>query len=169
MSVNQTLNATKMLGALELANPVVITSNSGILTLSAASNSFFAEGSEAITSILGDADVTQGIYIVTWNTVRTLIYDENSLILQGRMNRTTAIGDVGVYELTAAGAREIAYSSAANNCCLKQMKVYDTTGIYSFIAPITGRYKVTVVGAGGGGGGARNTSTQVAAGGGGGG
>ncbi|MBP2663748.1 MAG: hypothetical protein H6Q71_1696 [Firmicutes bacterium] len=106
MSVNQTIDASKMLGALELANPVTITSDSGVLTLTADSNCFIADGSEAITSITG---VDQGIYIITWNTVRTLTYNASALVLVGQANKTTAVGDVGVYQINSGVVTELLY------------------------------------------------------------
>lgn len=112
MSLNQTL-ATKMLGALELANPVTLTSASGVLSLTADSNSFVAEGSEAITGISGGAEVTQGIYVITWNTARTLTYNAASLRLIGKADRTTAIGDVGVYQIEGPVTTELSYMPAA--------------------------------------------------------
>lgn len=91
-------------GAAHQPNPVTLTSVSGVLTLPETSNSFIANGAEAVTSIAG---WTSGTAVIRWNTARTLTYNATSLILQGAVNRTTAIGDVGVYEITAAGAREI--------------------------------------------------------------
>jgi len=111
--VNQTIDASKMLGALELANPVTITSESGVLTLTADSNSFIVEGSEAITSIVGDTDVTQGIYVITWNTARTLSYSASALLLVGQADKTTAIGDVGVYQLNNGVVTELLYQPIA--------------------------------------------------------
>lgn len=93
-------------GALHLPTPVTITSSSGVLTLTEDSNSFVANGTEAVTSITG---WIAGIAIIRWNTARTLTYNSTSLILQGAANRATTAGDIGMYEMTAAGAREIAY------------------------------------------------------------
>jgi len=109
MSVNQAIDASKMLGALELANPVTITSESGVLALTADSNCFIADGSEDINSIIGDSDVTEGIYIITWNTARTLTYSSSALLLIGQANRTTAIGDVGVYQLNGSVVTELLF------------------------------------------------------------
>jgi len=108
MSTNQTLG-TKMLGALELANPVTVTSSSGVLTLTAETNSFIAEGTEAITSIIGAEDVTQGIYAITWNTVRTLTYNSVVLQLIGQADRVTKVGDVGIYQLNDGVVTELSY------------------------------------------------------------
>lgn len=92
--------------AIRLPNPVSLTSSSGVLTLLSTSNSFIANGTEAITSITG---WTQGIAIIRWNTARTLTYNASTLILQNSSNRTTVQGDVGIYEMTSSGAREIGY------------------------------------------------------------
>lgn len=51
----------------------------------------------------------------------------------------------------------------------KSIQEYTTAGTFTFTAPKTGKYKVTVIGGGGGGGGAKNSATIYAAGGGGGG
>jgi len=102
--------ASKMLGALELANPVTITSESGVLTLTSDSNDFIAAGTEAVTSITG---WTTGQVQIRWNTVRTITYNATSLILQGATDRTTAIGDIGVYQMTSDGAREVNYFPVA--------------------------------------------------------
>jgi hypothetical protein len=59
-------------------------------------------------------------------------------------------------------------ANKANNIPYGQ-QIYSTAGNYTFIAPISGKYKVTVVGGGGGGGGALGSSSISAAGGGGGG
>jgi hypothetical protein len=103
-----------MTGALETpqvktANPVEITSDMGVLTLTDASNSFVALGSEAITSIAGQ---TQGVYIIRFSTTRTLTHNGTSLILQGGVDRVTQAGDIGVYEMTSVGARELSYTPA---------------------------------------------------------
>ncbi len=82
-----------------------ITSLLGILTLTTG-KSFIANGSETITSITG---WTSGIVFIRWNTVRTLTYNATSLITQSNANRITNQGDVGIYEMTSAGAREIGY------------------------------------------------------------
>lgn len=95
--------------ALHQPNPISITSATGVLTLLETSNSFIAAGTEAITSITG---WTSGIVYIRWNTARTLTYNATSLILQNAVDRVTAIGDVGVYEMTSAGAREIDYFPA---------------------------------------------------------
>jgi len=110
MSVNQTIDASKMLGALELANPVTITSESGVLTLASDSNSFVAEGTEAITSITG---VDQGLYVITWNTARTLTYNASALVLVGQADKTTAVGDVGVYQINSGVVTELLYQPVA--------------------------------------------------------
>jgi len=110
MSVNQTIDASKMLGSLELANPVTVTSESGVLTLTADSNSFVAEGAEAITSITG---VDQGMYVITWNTARTLTYSASALVLVGQADKTTAIGDVGVYQINSGVVTELLYQPVA--------------------------------------------------------
>lgn len=93
-----------------MANPVTLTSESGVLTLSAESNSFIAGGAEAITSIVGGTDVSQGIYVITWNTARTLTYDSSRMLLIGKADRTTAAGDVGVYQIVGDVATELSYS-----------------------------------------------------------
>jgi hypothetical protein len=129
MSVNQTINGSKMLGALELANPVIVTSASGIVTLTAESNSFIANGPEAITSIVGNSDVTQGMYIINWNTVRTLTYNASTLQLIGQANRVTAIGDVGIYQLNGNVTTELSYmpiAGYARKPALISTKVFST-------------------------------------------
>lgn len=100
---------TSFTGAIHSPTPVSLTSVSGVLTLTEESNSFVANGSEAITSIAG---WTSGTVFIRWNTVRTLTYNATSLILKNLTNRMTAIGDVGIYEVTSAGVREIDYSPA---------------------------------------------------------
>lgn len=92
--------------AVHLENPITITSALGILTLLETSNSFIAEGTEAITSITG---WTKGTVTIRWNAARTLTYNATSLILQNAIDRTTAIGDIGIYEMTSAGTREVGY------------------------------------------------------------
>lgn len=98
-----------MTGALHQANPISLTSASGILTLTEDSNSFIVNGTESITSITGWAS---GLFLIRWNTARTLTYNAVSLILQGAVNRMTTIGDIGLYEITASGVREVNYFSA---------------------------------------------------------
>lgn len=93
-----------MNGALHQSNPVSLTSVSGTLTLTEAGNSFVASGTENLTAITG---WTSGIAIIRWNTVRSLVYNAGSLILQSGANRTTKIGEISVFEMTSAGAREI--------------------------------------------------------------
>lgn len=102
---------TTLAGALHQANPVSITSNSGILTLTEEGNSFVAGGAEPVTSISGWAS---GIAAIRWNTARTLT-NSPTLILQNAANRKTAIGDIGFYEMTSAGARELIYFPAVVN------------------------------------------------------
>lgn len=91
-------------------NPVSITSATGVLTLLETSNSFIAGGTEPITSIAG---WTKGVAYIRWNTARTLTYDATTFILQNAVDRVTTIGDIGVYEITSAGAREIGYFPVA--------------------------------------------------------
>ncbi len=93
-------------GAIREPNPISITSALGILTLTTASNSFIVNGTEAITSITGSSI---GRFLIRWNTSRTLTYNATSLILQNSIDRITNIGDIGIYEMTSAGAREIGY------------------------------------------------------------
>lgn len=102
---------TTLAGALHQANPVSITSNSGILTLTEEGNSFVAGGAEPVTSISGWGS---GIAAIRWNTARTLT-NSPTLILQNAANRKTAIGDIGFYEMTSAGARELIYFPAVVN------------------------------------------------------
>ena len=97
-----------MTGALHQPNPVSLTSSSGVVTLTSSSNSFIVSGTEAVTKITG---WTAGIVVIRWNTARTLTYNATSLILQNSQSRTTAAGDIGIYEMTSAGAREINYLS----------------------------------------------------------
>jgi len=101
-----------MTGAIKTPNPISITSSSGVVTLTSAGNSFVVSGTEAVTKITG---WTKGIAVIRWNTARTLTYNATSLILQNAQNRTTAVGDVGVYEMTSAGAREINYFYASTS------------------------------------------------------
>lgn len=96
---------------LDVANPTSLTTASGILTLPENGDSFIINGNETITQIAGRAN---GIVILRWNTVRTITYNAVSLILQSGINRSTAVGDVGIYEITAAGAREITYFPATS-------------------------------------------------------
>lgn len=102
-----------MLGALQTANPVTIESASGVLFLTADSNSFIAGGSEAITNITGAAEVTQGIYIITWNTARELVHSEDALQLIGKANRNTEAGEVGIYQLNGNVTTELSYMPVA--------------------------------------------------------
>jgi len=101
-----------MTGALHQPNPISIASSSGVVTLTEGSNSFIVTGTEAITSITG---WTAGIAVIRWATARTLTYNSASLILQNSQNRTTAAGDIGIYEMTSAGAREINYFYASTS------------------------------------------------------
>ncbi len=96
-----------MLGAFKTAIPVTLSSASGILTLPSTSNNFIVNGTEAITSVIG---WTSGQVTIRWNTVRTITYNATSLITIIDTNRTTQIGDVGIYEFTTAGIREISYA-----------------------------------------------------------
>lgn len=90
--------------------PASITSASGVLTLTTASEYFIVNGSEAITSIAG---WTQGIAVIRWNTVRTLTNSAN-LILQNASNKVTGIGDIGLYVFdTNSIVREISYFVAS--------------------------------------------------------
>ena len=93
---------SKMSGALEFANPSSITSVSGVLSLTNTSNTFIANGSETITTITG-GQLSQGWYLITWNTARTLT-NSATLQLLGNSNRTTAIGDTGIYQIVSNGA-----------------------------------------------------------------
>lgn len=107
-AINDPLATTggTMTGAVHMPNPVSLTSSSGVVTLLETSNSFVVSGTEAVTSITG---WTVGTAVIRWATARTLTYNSASLILQGAVSRTTVVGDIGVYEMTSAGAREIAY------------------------------------------------------------
>ncbi|MBP2655186.1 MAG: hypothetical protein H6Q73_2755 [Firmicutes bacterium] len=134
MSVNQTIDASKMLGALELANPVTITSESGILTLTADSNSFIAEGSETITSIVGNDDVTHGIYVITWSTARTLTYSASALVLVGQADKTTAAGDVGVYQLNDGVVTELLYQPIAGYAAASHVHAVATDSSNGFMS-----------------------------------
>jgi len=107
-----TLGGGTMTGALHQPNPVSITSSSGVVTLTEGSNSFVVSGTEAVTSITG---WTAGIVVIRWATARTLTYNSTSLILQNSQNRTTAAGDIGIYEMTSSGAREINYFLASTS------------------------------------------------------
>jgi hypothetical protein len=93
---------SKMSGAFEFANPSSVTSVSGILSLTNTSNTFIVNGSETITTITG-GQLSQGWYLITWNTVRTLI-NSGTLNLLGGINRTTSIGDTGIYQIVSNGA-----------------------------------------------------------------
>ncbi|MBP2646204.1 MAG: Concanavalin A-like lectin/glucanase superfamily [Firmicutes bacterium] len=95
-----------MTGAIKTPNPVSLTSSSGVVTLTSGSNSFVVSGTEAVTKITG---WIAGIVVIRWATARTLTYNSTSLILQNSQNRTTAAGDIGIYEMTSSGAREINY------------------------------------------------------------
>ena len=101
-----------MTGALHQPNPVSLTSSSGVVTLTSSSNSFIVSGTEAVTKITG---WTAGIVVIRWNTARTLTYNATSLILQNSQSRTTAAGDIGIYEMTSAGAREMNYFAASTS------------------------------------------------------
>lgn len=141
MSTNQALT-TEMLGAIELANPVTLTSTSGVLTLTAESNSFIAEGTEAITSIVAGMDVTQGIYVITWNTARTLTYNAASLQLIGKADRTTAAGDVGAYQINGNVVTELFYSpvsgKAASAAAADTATKLETARTISLTGDVTG-------------------------------
>lgn len=120
-----------MTGALETpqvktANPVEITSDMGVLTLTDASNSFVALGSEAITSIAGQ---TQGVYIIRFSTTRTLTHNGTSLILQGEVDRITQAGDIGIYEMTSVGARELSYTPTSKEWCYVTLSANQTSNI----------------------------------------
>jgi|GEM_PF-3314695 len=107
-------SAGPMMQALYNAPPATITSASGVLTLTAASNYFIANGIEAITSITGitgpPAIHPAGSLVqIRWNTARTLT-NSASLIIQGGANRSTQIGDIGDYQIEAGGVvREVGY------------------------------------------------------------
>jgi len=101
-----------MTGAIKTPNPISITSSSGVVTLTSGGNSFVVSGTEAVTSITG---WTAGVVVIRWATARTLTYNATSLILQNSQKRTTAVGDIGIYEMTSAGAREINYFYASTS------------------------------------------------------
>lgn len=93
-------------GSFQTALPVTITSDTGTLTLltgSAGSTSFVAEGDEAISSITG---WTKGIAFIRWNSDRALIYS-STLLLQDEENRIVKQGDISVFEFSGGIAREI--------------------------------------------------------------
>ena len=96
-----------MTGAIHEANPIVKNSLNGVVSLDETSNSFVIEGSETIASITG---WTSGVAKIRWNTPRTITHNPSSLILIERTNRITQIGDVGFYEFTPSGCREISYT-----------------------------------------------------------
>ena len=96
-------------GALHQPNPIDITSAGGVLTLTEGGNSFVANGSEPILSISGLMDA---VVMIRWNTSRTLTYNATSFIMQGVVDRVTSIGDIGLYEISAAGVREVNYFPA---------------------------------------------------------
>jgi len=100
-----------MLGALQFSDPETIASESGVLTLTSQSNSFIANGSESISLINADSDLSQGMYFITWNTARTLINSSN-LKLIGSANKTTVIGDVGIYQIVDGIVTELFYMPA---------------------------------------------------------
>ncbi len=123
--MSQQLDATQMLGALHAANPVSITSVSGVLTLTENVNDFIAEGTEDITSITG---WTSGVARIRFNTARKIIYS-TSLLLQDSADRTTAIGDVGFYLMTPDGAREICYFPAQSTDSTTNTNLADPLGV----------------------------------------
>jgi len=91
--------------------------------------------------------------VIRWNTARTLTYNATSLILQNSEDRTTAIGDVGIYEMTSAGAREISYLETATSTAVTHgYKMFTANGTFTVPTGIT-QVKVTCVGGAGGGGG----------------
>jgi len=94
-----------MTGALHEAMPTTKASVNGILSLDETSNSFVVTGAEPITVI---DTWTTGIAKIRWNTSRTLTNSSTLQLITGA-NRVTQIGDVGVYELTPTGCREISY------------------------------------------------------------
>lgn len=98
-----------MEGALHEAVATSKASVSGVLSLDETSNSFIATGIEAITSITGTG-WTKGVAKIRWNTSRVLTHNASSLVLIGAANRTTKIGDIGFYEFTVTGCREISYN-----------------------------------------------------------
>jgi len=99
-------------GALKQAPQATITSASGVLTLTSASNIFLANGNEAITSITG---WTQGIAIIKWNTARTLTASSSLVLTNNGSNRTTAIGDIGMYQITSSVVTELMYMPVSGN------------------------------------------------------
>ena len=98
-----------MEGALHEAVATSKASISGVLSLDETSNSFIATGTEAITSITGTG-WTKGVAKIRWNTSRVLTHNATSLVIIGATNRTTKIGDIGFYEFTVVGCREISYN-----------------------------------------------------------
>lgn len=136
-------SGTTFTGAIHNPTPVSLTSATGVLTLTEASNSFIANGSESITSITG---WTSGLVRIRWNTARTLVYNATSLILQNSTNRAVSIGDTSLFEVTASGVREVDFFPAvtpviaqvgiANNI-INGMTVTAGTGLQAVVA--TGR------------------------------
>lgn len=100
---------SKMTGALEFADPETITSVSGVLSLTNTSNTFIVNGSETITTITSSSQLSQGWYLITWNTTRTLT-NSSTLKLLNNSNRTTAIGDTGIYQIVSNGAATPIYT-----------------------------------------------------------
>lgn len=104
-----------VLQAQYLPDWVSLTSAIGVLTLTGASNSFIANGSEAITSIVAASGAwpNKGQVQIRWNTSRTLT-NSASLILQSGVNRAVQVGDIGDYQFEAGGIiREVGYFYAA--------------------------------------------------------
>lgn len=100
----------------------------------------------------------------------TLTHNATSLILPGSANIAINAGDICEFVSLGSGNWECTnYQPSLNIYNTKQMQAYTTAGTFTFTAPVSGLYKVIVIGAGGGGGGVVTTSTQTAASGGGGG
>ena len=104
---------SKMTGQLQFAGPKTLTSSSGVLTLDGTSNTYYVQGTEAITSITSTV-VTQGFFIIKWLSARTLTYGTN-LQLLGSINRTTVYGDTGIYQRVGSVVTELFYMPLSGN------------------------------------------------------
>jgi hypothetical protein len=132
-------------GALHQANPISLTSASGVLALTEEGNSFDVSGAEDLTSIIG---WTAGRFTVKWTVARIVKNNANISIPTG-LDRAILAGDISEFEFTAVGkVREInhssSYAGAANipqvgvpNNVVNGMEITAGTGLQAVVT--TGR------------------------------
>ena len=100
-----------MLGALHTNTSFTeLASANGSLILDETGNSYIVNGSEDIDSITG---WSLGEVTILWNSERTL-KNSDTLQLIDDADRTTTIGDIGVYQFNSTGCIEISYAPIGN-------------------------------------------------------